>query len=363
MRNHLILLLVIVILPVYACANHEQSQQTLSAAQGESTGTRGGGKGVLCTSEYGQRALQSLDRYEAIHVLNYSVPESQAYDAEKDRIVEKLLDGFGYSPMKCQSCVTPIEQPKDRVTDKKDVLYALSDIESRLQFIPVGSHLDPVDDAGKVGVFPSDCTLVQVVNFLDQAGGEFSGKILVDRQYWNLLTPQDQIAFLLHEWIYRALRNYGELTSERVRKIVGRLISSLPYPDQYEPLLNVPEALHCGNASGDESGQGLSFHVIPAEGGSTLVFNTLLSKAALASLTARSSISYQSWKSGDVNFTERLYLESFLGNRVAWVSMQSDPSTKPAYPGEPPAHWSIQFENNGKLTKATRFSCSNYVHK
>ena len=54
----------------------------------------------------------------------------------------------------------------------------------------------------------------------------------MDKKYWDLLSPQNKLALFFHETIYKEMRNNGEKTSQRVRKIVAKLVSDEIFPSQ-----------------------------------------------------------------------------------------------------------------------------------
>lgn len=325
----------------------------LYVSPAHATGTRGGGMGVFCQKPNGGQALESLDAFEA-RAAGYQIEASKDLEFETQVMLRKLHRAFNALP-------TNLDPPYPKEVEQ-GFKELVKKFYSQLEFISQGQRLPSTNDFGST-VDIADCKLVQILVYVDDL--KDSGTILVDREYWNLLSPKDQVAFFVHEFIYRALRVYGEKNSLRVRKIVGALLSNDLYPSQYQPLFGSSKMLRCGTAGGDKSGYSLDFYVIPtllANGkqGSKLVFSTLLSVAALAAMTADSTASFEDWGLGKVAVSEKIFLQSIFGQREAYLEMNGLPSGDPYFGGRDPAFWTLRFKDeNGNLLEQTKFVCSN----
>jgi hypothetical protein len=263
----------------------------------------GGGQGVLCTEASGVKTLEPIDTYEARNIWGYKIPASTDFDREMLRILPNYLL---YSGTLNPLTSAPVATNPDF---KKLKGYYDQDFVSKFQPIPSGSRLTLSGDTGGLILQPPpNCQIVQVLYYADDNFD--AGKILVDQEYWSLLSPQSQIAFYLHETLYKHLRISGESNSSRVRKVVGLILNQDAYPGVYSELYGKSESQFC--YAEDPSGRGdILFYAVPKEVGSgyppmtELVFErmnmSLDAQAELVSTTYTSMWSYKTWLSGKLD--------------------------------------------------------------
>ncbi|MGE3262179.1 MAG: hypothetical protein AB7K68_10395 [Bacteriovoracia bacterium] len=316
----------------------------------------GGGKGILCVNPDGSRTVESLDRYEARIVWRYSVPESKDFDAEFLRMMSRAHYAFNGNAHQAPGPYSAKEH--------EEFLLLLKVFQAQMNFLPVGTHLKPTDDAGEVVIPPANCAITQVIHYLDET--ERTGQILVDKEYWDLLSPQDQVGFFMHEVVYKDFRTSGETSSLRTRKLVGRLLSSEVYPNPYSPLWGAPKMLHCLGKMDDYgwgTSSGLDFYVVPAvdkpgRNAALLVFTTIGDDGMMAATTALSPFEYESF-TGDPQYASygsaSLSVNSFYGPRSLVLRMGGEGA------GSPPPQPSLRkmfmrFDRKGQ-TQETEFSC------
>lgn len=306
----------------------------------------GGGKGVLCVQPDGSRSLESLDRYEARLVWKYSLPTSRDFDSEFLRVMSRL-DAIWAGDVQTEP---PLYSPQNH----DNYLFAHRKFEASLNFLPAGARLRYTPDAGEAVVPPPNCSLVQVITYMDE--GAETGSILVDQEYWNMITPQDRVAFFLHEFIYKSLRVFGEKNSARVRKMTGRLISTEIYTGILEPVRRAKKALECFNNAPKErdADYPLHFYLVPGknergEDGTTLVFDTIGRRGMLATTTAFSSLTFDVWeKKTWLSGSDQIDISSFLGYEYAKLVFENGSEER----------WFIHLKDEEDRMREIGFHCS-----
>lgn len=132
--------------------------------------------------------------------------------------------------------------------------------------IPAGSHLSPTNDATFILQPPPNCQIVQILVYLDE--GTNSAGILVDPIYWNLLDDQNKLALYFHEMIYKTWRdadgNYSN--TDNVRKYVGALFASNPFPAKTSQVRLSEKALSCKTVGDNKNENTAHFYITPVAG-------------------------------------------------------------------------------------------------
>ncbi|MDR3608444.1 MAG: hypothetical protein P4M08_13835 [Oligoflexia bacterium] len=185
----------------------------------------GGGKGVLC----GQ-TLHVLDLYEATALYSLTFPHSYP----------DLNTGLSvYGAQIAEYWATDSSVNPNDLWVQSQVLSSLQEqIISKFSDIEPGSRLQPTDDA-TLPALPDGCSFVQIAIYSDD------GQIYRDRQYWDLLSVQDQAALILHETIYHQLRIDGEENSDKIRRVVGLTFAEqLPEPI-FKPIWDIEPKMRC----------------------------------------------------------------------------------------------------------------------
>ena len=261
---------------------------------GPSTG--GGGQGVLCIAPNGQPTLETLDLYEAKNIWGYQIPTSGDLPTEINRVYPNIaLQRDIHVP-----AVKPSNPSSTQLAKFADEYSAFT---GRLRAIPNGARLEiSNDDGGRIIRPPQNCQIVQIVYYADE--DVMTGAILVDKEYWNLLDPQNQLALAIHEELYKRLRSFGEKNSARTRKVVGLLFNAHEYPGPLMALYNQPESIYCFADTGVNTDTSISFWVIPLDPNDPLSFATLLfdnlsgnlTDPLLVETTTFSNWTYAEWK-------------------------------------------------------------------
>ena len=199
----------------------------------------GGGKGVYCSNLNGAlTSLTLLDLYEARRTPGWNgMPELTNFDAQKQALGRKLAVVFGI--------------------DEQQALGMIQQTYSAIRFLPVGQRVAPIDDADE-NILDPHCHSVQIAHFYGQPMGEIKGPELpqgpsywvdVDTEYWNALSPLNQVALVVHEMIYEQQREQGAETSSGARTITRFVLSD----KAAEPIeLGLPQSavLFCHSLSG-----------------------------------------------------------------------------------------------------------------
>lgn len=284
----------------------------------------GGGQGYLCKNPDGSRTLESVDLYEAKYAWGATIPESGSLRNEMERIFTNIALYYQTMAPNLIS-VDPHSSPAPKGAID-GALGAYADFLVNLNPIRAGQRLAlSNDNGGLIFETPENCELVQVLYYADQ--GMASGRVLVDNEYWNLLSPQDQLAYWLHETTYKELRSSGEQSSEDTRKIVGMLLDNKRFPGAATELEGHTEALFCsaGDSAKDAS---FSFYAIKGEPypefgeepSLKLVFNSIsldtnAPMRMFVSTTANSIWTFDEFSTGYINTSGQvLHTSSVLGS-------------------------------------------------
>jgi hypothetical protein len=286
----------------------------------------GGGQGVLCTDSNQNRTLVPLDLFEAQGIWGTQIPVSSPIQDE----ISRVLPNYDLFHAEMAPNETPFALPTAPTAVKEQALQSqYESFVSSLRAIPAGTHLTlSNDNGGLILQPPKGCQLVQVLYYADE--NDESGQVLVDSDYWNLLSPQSRLAFYFHETIYKSLRFAIEQSSTRTRRIVGMLLDSKPFPGPAVGLQGLESAQYC-YASADSDAD-ISFYAVPSNTALNgqprlkLVFDSLAVKPddlpyMLVSTTADSMWSYQGFMSGYLNTSgQELRTESVLGSTTIRLS-------------------------------------------
>ncbi len=196
-----------------------------AAAGGPRVGNGGGAWVCQDRETKAYRWMRVVDLFEAENEFGLSIRESREFDPWV--LLEERL-----------------KEVRENVPELKGILTTnANQLKRALKILPEGTTLTRIDD-GVIRVLPSPSTCSggylyygQLANFTDD------GRLLVDGDLWaeRALTPLDRAALLLHEMIYKSLRDRkGETNSSRTREIVGYLFSTL---DSREIRARVVQAL------------------------------------------------------------------------------------------------------------------------
>ncbi|NJL25278.1 MAG: hypothetical protein HC902_08935 [Calothrix sp. SM1_5_4] len=204
----------------------------------------GGGAGVLCETETGGNTLVSLDLFEARHVWGYEIPESDDYEAELRRVFQRVHSVVASEP----------RDPTPEYTESVHQEYRrnVESVLTSFSYIPAGTRLALIQDRDDILVPPKNCRIVQVISYFDQSAK--GRRILVDREYWEMLGPQDRVAFLFHEMVYEVFRLFGDKTSARARKLTGIMLSSVSLSAKYGAFVKGGRVLECRPEGASEAG-------------------------------------------------------------------------------------------------------------
>lgn len=217
----------------------------------------GGGKGVLCIDSSGRRKLQTLDLYES-EVVRGEKPDTLAaasaqeffdlYTAKKLYPALQVPDPFAsWKP----SAATPVTS------------FFNSQFLSRLR--PQRGPLPLTPDA-TLPALPRGCEIVQIAIW------QKDGRIDLDEALWNELSPREQAALAGHEVIYAMAREFGALSSDEVRWVIGKAYSdAVPHRRFPETMFATkPNMISCHGGGGDLGGPIFEMHgQIESEGGTS----------------------------------------------------------------------------------------------
>ncbi len=161
----------------------------------------GGGKSVVCRNGDGTiRSAEILDLYEGRVVYQLSYKESrEEWRSQAVHIFEAAGISTNYS------------------TDGT-IYMRLANAFEHLTFVPIGTELRPTNDSYEV-VAPRGCGIEQAVNYQND------NLILVSTEIWSALSETQRASLLIHESVYRFLRDHGETDSRRARHFNAYLVS------------------------------------------------------------------------------------------------------------------------------------------
>ncbi len=161
----------------------------------------GGGKGVLCQKD-GQPHLEVLDIHEGRYVYQLEFPEFESVEDASEYYAKR------------DSIMDPSDSSIEDELSMADAV--LIDI---FRFLPEGHRLKDTQDSHEAFVNP-DCTIVQIAVFYNEE------LALVDTDLWNMLSPLNQYALLVHELWYEYRRLvHGDENSIATRRYVAHNLS------------------------------------------------------------------------------------------------------------------------------------------
>lgn len=163
----------------------------------------GGGTSIVCRNKKKKISnVRMLDLYEGAIRFEYPI----------------VLSNVINSNSQYQSALANIKDSflKTKINELANRLI------SKIKFLPNDVILAPASDLGdSYGiVIPDGCEL-SAVGFYEK-----DGTLRVSRKLYNFLSQTDKAAFILHEAIYKILRDTGvETNSENIRQIVAMIFS------------------------------------------------------------------------------------------------------------------------------------------
>lgn len=183
-------------------------------ADGRSGGMEGGGGTVVVcrTADGSVRSAETLDLFEGRAVYGLSYREDAADPVDQARALLRAAPIAGSGQYRPGWPLVRFEQ-----------------VIANLIFLPDNVTLRPIDDSLEA-VIPVGCSLEQAVNY------QTDRRILVSGAIWRLLSPTQRAALLVHEAVYRELRDHGESDSRRARHFTAHLFAG----GRYEPFGDEP---------------------------------------------------------------------------------------------------------------------------
>ncbi len=203
----------------------------------------GGGKGVLCNKD-GTQTVELLDLYEAREI--YEIHDQKNFDT-----LDQGIDFLAYEMAK--KFWTPITVLP--YVSKENVKKTLKHFIEDIKFIEGGKRLKLTDDSYDP-LLDENCKVVQLALFYDES------KLLVDKGYWDLLSPTGKTALVAHELFYLLDRANNNNNSMRTRKLVGYILSERGIGSMYG-FLKPSSELKTARCVGDDfqSGSSIEFFV------------------------------------------------------------------------------------------------------
>jgi hypothetical protein len=181
----------------------KETIKIVTQAGGVSIGN--GGQAVVCKDAVtGKVTTEAFDLFESrvLFETEYKFAEDEDPLTIALELAKKLDEGQGGN-----------EGSQDSIQGK--VMY----VAAKMHPINKKARLKLTEDS-KEFVFPSDCEIVQTINFRNNM------KIWYDSNVWEALSNVDKAALYLHEAVYWHLRDAGvEKDSRRTRKIVSYMMS------------------------------------------------------------------------------------------------------------------------------------------
>lgn len=210
---------------------------TLNAAIA-GVGSSGGGKGVVCRDPQGRiNQAMVLDLYEAVYEYGLKLrPSARSLDQDYAIYVQILRRIVG-DPR-------PVGQE------------VIRQMLRFVRFTASGVHLPAIADAGQVPSLPNACRLEQIAIYHDD-----TNVLDVDREIWQSLDSLNQAALIAHEEVYKNYRDAGDVTSEKVRSLVGALFSTTPPKPQFAGVSGA--YAECWANTGNPSTNDTLFEIVP----------------------------------------------------------------------------------------------------
>lgn len=180
-----------------------------------------GGDVLICVQKDGRMTYRVLDVAEATDALGLKLEDTG------EMMVPEILSLWGKRLDKIRNF-----KPGTGESELKETYLSM-------RLMSEGIGLKGVKDEGQlnldaVPISAAGCVVRQLANYLGK------NQIYVNRMLWENLDEFNRAALVLHEWVYKIMRSYGDTDSLASRRIVGHLISTTPPADLYE---GVPEAL------------------------------------------------------------------------------------------------------------------------
>ena len=240
------------------------------AALGNSSG--GGGQGIVCRNDDG--AVTSAELLDLAEAENYLLLELQQQPTEKSYLeiahdYAAILNEAIPSTMPTSKMTTTHSDSREEISydinigilfSKKNnpFVSSLVDwIDSGKKLIPGNNFsIPPVGDSHpRIVPVAKNCRVEQIAFYKDG-----NNQVYIVGSIWNKLDNTNKAALLIHEALYRNLRELGDSTSDRTRKTIGYLFSGM----KFEWVLNgLPqEYLFCWSQDREASFQ---FVVYPNE--------------------------------------------------------------------------------------------------
>jgi hypothetical protein len=164
------------------------------------------GKAVECRGEL--RAIEMLDLYEARRFYQLrEIPQKHQFRTEVSDAILRL---------------EKLWNPRSETTSTiQDVDVVLKQFYSRMRFIPKGRHFKLINDT-RIPIVPRNCRVIQIAVF------DRSGRLHVDRHYFNKLDARNKTVLLLHSELTSQRNSFTRGDSEEIRKFLGSLFSNRP---------------------------------------------------------------------------------------------------------------------------------------
>jgi hypothetical protein len=235
-----------------------------------------GGQGIVCSAADGEiLSVASLDLYEAPVVHGLRVGDYHG------RSLHQLLDVFADRIGHTQSYQGDLPRQE------------IGNLLAGIRLLPPGVRLKTVDDAGDIPFIPGNCEIKQIANYLSD------GAILVDGDYWKKMDDLNRAVLLIHEYVYKIMRYWGDVDSSYARKVVGYLVST-------EDLVPIKTGLghgpyfHCQDASsGAEGRPKFELYVTPSESNldkpAILQFYAFNGRLRFSRLTAKTNLPFSAF--------------------------------------------------------------------
>lgn len=188
--------------------------QVASAHGGMSTG---GGAGIACLDSNGILVrAETLDLYEGKNRFGYSIQQTDSVEATQQfkKALNKIQNNFLREKL-------------------NEVSYLLID---QIQLLPDGIVMPAPADMGNtyLALMPQGCSVTALAYF------EGDGTLRVAKSYYSKLSQTDRAALIMHEAVYKLLRDTGkETTSESTRLIVAMLFSTGAAAEATQKLLSL----------------------------------------------------------------------------------------------------------------------------
>lgn len=230
-------LLISILFLLSACTSSKPGSRPADDARVSNLGTvdGGGGKGVKCAGR-----TRTLDLYEAEEIRRLPVVRTNA-------AFDDVLWDRAFALMKHLS-EDDVEKYKTdpRIKPEFDKEFR-GGILDRFVYLAPGTRLALTKDA-HVPALPSDCEEIQIAVYAKD------DKIYVDQDYWSKLTSDDQVALVLHEYVYHRARKYGALDSDESREVIGDIFADQDPLPMFEPLWKRTDYLYCIGGGSTSSG-------------------------------------------------------------------------------------------------------------